>query len=146
MGISALKPTQLYYLLGESNNIEVPVTISGDRILQISSSSSTFIPRQSISPNKVEIITEELPEEPGNFTIINGQEPVMNLSFNVNRNESRLDFDEIPENENVAVLKDVQEFFSTSGFTKEIDTLWKWFVTFALIFLVVEILLLKYIK
>jgi len=146
MGISALQPSKLYYLLGESNYIEVPVTISGDRILQISSSTTTFIPRQSISLNKVEIITEELPEEPGNYSVINGQEPVMNLSYNVNRNESRLDYVEIPENENIKVLEDVPAFFSTSGFKKEIDTLWKWFVTFAVLFLVIETLLLKYIK
>src|SRR5690606_28285142 len=137
------QPSKLYYLLGESNYIEVPVTISGDRILQISSSTTTFIPRQSISLNKVEIITEELPDEPGNYSVINGQEPVMNLSYNVNRNESRLDYVEIPDNENIKVLEDVPAFFSTSGFKKEIDTLWEWFVAFAVLFLVIETLLLK---
>lgn len=146
MGISALQPNRLFYILGEENKIEVPVSITGDRILKISSANTGFIPQQRVFPNKVELITEEFPNEPGNYQIINKDEIAGNISFNVNREESSFVFTDISEIDNITVVKDLSTFFTTAGFTKEIDTLWKWFVTFALIFLLIETLLLKYFK
>lgn len=146
IGASAIRPPQLYYYPGKINKIEVPIEIQGDQILQISSETSSFIPQQKRFSNKVEIIIDELPNKPGNFNINNKEQLVSGISFNVDRVESRMIYQEIKNAENIEIIKDLPEFFNSAGFKKEVGTFWKWFVTFALLFLIIETLLIKYFK
>ena len=71
---------------------------------------------------------------------------VSGISFNVDRDESKLVYKEIKNAENIEIIKELPEFFNSAGFKKEVGTFWKWFVTFALLFLIIETLLLKYFK
>ncbi|MGM0390332.1 MAG: BatA domain-containing protein [Bacteroidota bacterium] len=146
MGISALQPTPLYYILGETNLIEVPVRTGNDEILQLTSKTANFIPQQQRFSNKVEMITDEFPQKPGNFNISQNEQTVMGISYNVNRKESELIYQDIENIQNVEILNDIPEFISSGGYKKDVDSLWKWFVTFALLFLIMETLLLKYFK
>lgn len=146
MGTTALKPSQLYYLLGESNRIEVPVELQQDRILEIRSEEKSFIPQQQSFSRKVEIITEDLPEQPGNYTVINNEEEVMGISYNIPGWESKSSGFDIDNAGQIEVVSDLEEFFTIAGFNREENSLWKWFVTFALLFLIIETLLLKYFK
>jgi hypothetical protein len=146
IGASAIRPAQLYYYPGKINKIEVPIEIQGDQILQINSETSSFIPQQKRFSNKVEIIIDELPNEPGNFKINNNEQLVSGISFNVDREESKMVYQEIKNAENIEIIKDLPEFFNSAGFKKEVGTFWKWFVTFALLFLIIETLLIKYFK
>ena len=146
MGISALKPAALYYNLGVDNKIEVPLNLPGDMILKIEGSGENFIPQQQRFSNKVEIITGDLPQEGGNFKITRDEEELMFVSYNIPRSESRQEYTDLSKIENITVIEELSQFFSSAGFAKELDTLWKWFVTFALIFLIIETLLLKYFK
>jgi hypothetical protein len=146
IGASAIRSPQLYYYPGKINKIEVPIEIQGDQILQISSETSSFIPQQKRFSNKVEIIVDELPNKPGNFNLNNKEQLVSGISFNVDREESKMIYQEIKNAENIEIIKDLPEFFNSAGFKKEVGTFWKWFVTFALIFLIIETLLLKYFK
>lgn len=146
LGASAIRPPQLYYYQGKSDKIEVPVEIQGDQILQITSGTSGFIPRQKRFSNKVEIIIDELPNQPGNFSINNKEQLVSGISFNVDRDESKMQYQEIKNAENIEIIKELPDFFASAGFKKEVGTLWKWFVTFALLFLIIETLLIKYFK
>jgi hypothetical protein len=146
IGASAIRPPQLYYYPGKINKIEVPIEIQGDQILQISSKTSSFIPQQKRFSNKVEIIIDELPQEPGNFNINNKGQLVSGISFNVDREESKMVYQEIKNAENIEIIKELPQFFNSAGFQKEVGTFWKWFVTFALLFLIIETLLIKYFK
>lgn len=146
MGISALQPTPLYYTLGETNKIEVPVSTGNDEILQLTSETANFIPQQQRFSNKVEMITDEFPQKPGNFGILQNERTVMGISYNVNRKESEQVYLDIENIKNIEILNDIPQFISSGGYKKDVDSLWKWFVTFALLFLIMETLLLKYFK
>ncbi len=146
MGASALKPDQPYYILGRTNRIQIPVIIQGDQILQINSPASNFIPQQQTYANKVEIITSELPGVPGNYNVMNNDNLIKGLSFNVSRKENDLDYPALPNDGQIKVVNSLQEYFSSEGYNQQDDWLWKWFITFALIFLIIETLLLKYLK
>lgn len=146
MGISALQPTPLYYILGETNIIEVPVSTGNDEILQLTSKTVNFIPQQQRFASKVEMITNEFPQKPGNFDVLQNEDTVMVVSYNVNRKESELIYLDLENIKNVEILNDIPEFISSGGYKKDVDTLWKWFVTFALLFLIMETLILKYFK
>lgn len=146
MGISALQPTPLYYTLGETNKITVPVSTGNDEILQLTSETANFIPQQQRFSNKVEMITDEFPQKPGNFGILQNERTVMGISYNVNRKESEQVYQDLENIKNIEILNDIPQFISSGGYKKDVDTLWKWFVTFALLFLIMETLLLKYFK
>ena len=146
IGLSALKTPQLYYDLGKVNSFDVAVNISGDRILEIGKPEQTFIPRQQNFANKVQLTTDDFPNEAGNFQVLNLDENIAAVSFNIDRSQSLMEYQDISENDNLKTVKDLNEFFTAAGYKKEVDTLWKWFVTFALIFLVLETLFLKYFK
>ncbi|CAM4135969.1 BatA domain-containing protein [Gillisia limnaea] len=146
MGISALQPTPLYYTLGETNKITVPVSTGNDEILQLTSKTANFIPQQQRFSNKVEMITDEFPQKPGNFGILQNERTIMGISYNVNRKESEQVYQDLENIKNIEILNDIPQFISSGGYKKDVDTLWKWFVTFALLFLIMETLLLKYFK
>lgn len=145
IGTSALQPPGLYYLLGAINKIEVPVAVQDDNILQIASGEENFIPLQQNSTNKITITLEDLPVIAGNYKILKENQPVLAVSFNVPREESELNYN-VPELPGVQTVDNIPTFFNTAGFNKEEGSLWKWFVTFALFLLIIETLLLKYLK
>jgi hypothetical protein len=146
IGISALQPSKLYYSLGKTNNIDVPVSTRNDEILQITSGNTGFIPQQQRFSNKVELTTNDLPLIAGNFEItLNGQR-IMPVSYNLDRKESILEYLDLEQVSNIEIVETIPDFISSEGYIKEADLLWKWFVTFAILFLIIETLLLKYFK
>jgi len=146
IGLSALKPSQLYYTLGESNFIDIPIKTIRDEILEIKSTSINFIPQQQQLSDLVKIKTDELPEQAGNYEVWLKGENIYTLSYNINRSESRTINTSLELNSKIQKLESLPEFIKLSGFTHEVDSFWKWFVTFALFFLIIETLLLKYFK
>jgi len=146
IGLSALQPTQLYYTLGKYNAIDIPIKKSGDNILTLKTESQSFIPRQQQFEDLIKINTKELPEQAGNYEVIYGNTVVYDLSYNVDREESILNTISSENDSKIQEIESVPEFTKISGFTHEVDSFWKWFVTFALFFLIIETLLLKYFK
>lgn len=146
IGLSALQPTQLYYSLGKNNVIDIPIKKSGDNILTLKTDSQSFIPRQQQFEDLIKINTKELPEQAGNYEVIYGNTVVYDLSYNVDREESILNTISSEKDSKIQEIESVPEFTKISGFTQEVDSFWKWFVTFALFFLIIETLLLKYFK
>ncbi len=146
IGISALEPSKLYYSLGKTNIVDVPVSTGNDEILEITSENSGFIPQQQRFSNKVELTTNELPLTAGNFEIMRSGQRVMPVSYNLDRKESVLEYQDLEQLSNIEVVENIPEFISSEGYTNEANLLWKWFVTFALLFLFIETLLLKYFK
>jgi hypothetical protein len=146
IALTAYRTPKLYYNSGNLNRFDVEVNIAGDRILEMGNEGQSFIPRQQNFVNKVEITTEELPVEPGNYSIYNGEESIAAVSFNIDRSQSQMIYPEPAGNKELVIADDLNDFFTASGYRQEVDSLWKWFITFALIFLVVETLLLKYFK
>jgi len=146
IGITVLKPSQLYYTLGASSVIDIPVSTNPDEILEMKSKNINFIPQQQQYRNSVKLNTLDLPKEPGNYEVWQQDKKVYHLSFNVDRTESNFNLipQEIPNN--IEQMESLNDFIKLSGFNQEVDSFWKWFVTFALFFLIIETLLLKYIK
>ena len=146
IGTSAFQNQKLYYTLGKNNSLDVEASINDDRILKIENEDLSFIPRQEKFANSVRITTQELPGEPGNYEIMNLDQAITSISYNIDRAQSQMNYPDLSGNDDIKTVSDLEEFFTTAGYKKEVDTLWKWFVTFALLFLVVETLLLKYFK
>ena len=146
IGLASLKKNQLYYLTNEEHQIDIPVDLGKDQVLHIIKEETDIIPQQQNYSNRIEISTGNIALEAGNYKVSNNNAVVGNISFNFPRNESDLTYSDLSQIDGVNIYDSAEEYFSESNAATQITTLWKWFVIFALIFLAIEMLLIKFLK
>ncbi|HMK07391.1 MAG TPA: BatA and WFA domain-containing protein [Flavobacterium sp.] len=138
-GISAL-------IIGKNNPILIDALLAKDEIVNVKNKDEKFIPIQQILSNKVKITCSDYPQQAGNFGIYKQDELLKNVSFNYNRTESNL----TSENESLLsdykILDSIEIVFDTIQTDRTNNEIWKWFVVFALLFLVTEIFIQKFVK
>ncbi|KQB44301.1 Membrane protein [Flavobacterium daejeonense] len=132
--------------IGNSNPFIVDASLSKDGILEIKNEQEQFIPTQQIMNTKVKLTFNDLPQQAGNFEIYNQKQWVDNISFNYNRSESNL------QQTNTQLLSDYPTADSAESIFHRLQSdrmdkqLWKWFVIFALLFLICEMAIIKFLK
>ncbi|MCM8570256.1 BatA and WFA domain-containing protein [Gramella jeungdoensis] len=146
IGLEALKRNQLYYQTNSENKIDIPVELGKDQVLHLTNPESDLIPQQQNYSNRVELNTANLPLKAGNYEVSGNNSRFGNLSFNYDRQESDLQSMDISGVNGVSIHDSVDEYFSEANAASQINALWKWFVIFALIFLAIEMLLIKFLK
>lgn len=132
--------------IGNQNPFIVDVSLSKDAILEVKNASEQFIPIQQIRNTKVKMTFNDLPLEAGNFEIYNQKQWVENISFNYNRKESNL----TPLDNNLLskynTADSIESVFHSLQTDRMDNQLWKWFVIFALLFLLCEMAIIKFLK
>jgi hypothetical protein len=138
-GVNALK-------IGNNSTFLVDATLSKDEILKVQNDSETFIPVQQMLNDKVKLRFNDFPVQAGNFEIYNQKKRVQNISFNYNRTESDL----AQANENILsdyiIIDSINTVFDTLQTQRTDNQIWKWFVIFALLFLVSEMAIIRFVK
>lgn len=143
---NSFKIPKLYYNIGSQNNFEVKIKLQQDGVLLLKGNKESIIPKQQAFNNKVLITTDEFPLSAGIFNVMNGETDIKNVSYNFSRNESNLTYQNINNLTEVTISDSITELFDTLKSENKINALWKWFVIFALILLLTEMLILKYFK
>ncbi len=146
LGREALTAPKLYYEIGKENQIEFPLQSNGDEIINLTSEEENFIPQQQAFAGKIQLNTNNLPKYDGNFNLIFKDETRGSLSYNFNRKESKTQLHSPKEFENANVYYSVKNYFTEVRKATKETALWKSFVILALIFLILEMLLLKFFK
>ena len=146
MGKQSLKLPQLYYIIGQPNTIAINAVLGQDDILTLSSGETSVIPLQKTYSKTVILETEDYPNAAGILNVKNKAQTLQNLSFNYGRNESKLNYYDLQTIGNVTFNNSLASTIDAIKSSASINALWKWFVIFALVFLIIEILLLKYLK
>ncbi len=146
MGLQSLKLSKLYYTIGRPNSIAIQTTIGKDDILTLNSEETSVIPLQKTYSKTVILETDEFPNTAGILNVKNKDNMLQNLSFNYNREESNLGYYDLDALKNVAVDSSLASTINTIKSSTNVNALWKWFVIFALVFLIIEMFLLKYLK
>lgn len=146
MALQSLPLPHLYYTIGEQNLVAVPVKLGQNEILKIKDSISQFIPLQQTKANYVLITTTEEPTNAGNYQIVKENESLENISYNYSRSESELLYLNPDEWNAVNVYSSIDNLFESITEANSINSFWKWFAIFALLFLLFEMLILKFIK
>ena len=146
IGKQSLKLSQLYYYIGNENTIDIKTKLSQDDILSLNIGDQEVIPLQQTYSNKVQLITNELPNKAGTFEVKNKETVLKHLSYNYNRNESNLTYFDLYSIKNVEVSNSVGSTINDIKSATNVNELWKWFVIFALAFLIIEMLILKFFK
>jgi len=146
MAQQSLPLPQLYYNIGTQNKYAVPIKLTQDDILTLRDSVNSFIPLQQTKANSVEITTVEEPSKSGNFSIENENTFIENISYNYPRSESVMQYLNPEDWEGVTLYNSVSELFNSIAEENKINSFWKWFVIFAVVFLLLEMLILKFYK
>lgn len=146
MGNLAVSLNRLYYSLGEEQTISLPVNLRKDKILTLVSGELSFIPRQQVYQNKVQLFLEGDLNKAGHFKVMEDQEILTTLAFNYSRSESNTSYRDLLPSKNFFVQQDIPYVFNEIQTAGEVTALWKWFAIFALVFLINEMLILKYFK
>jgi hypothetical protein len=133
-------------IIGEDQPFVVDALLSKDEILNVKNVTESFIPVQQLLNTKVKITFGDNPIEAGNFGIFNGTNLVQNISFNYTRTESNLSIANTDIAANYKEIDDIETVFNTIQTDRTDTQIWKWFVLLTLLFLVLELLIQKFVK
>jgi len=146
MAQRSLPLPELYYTIGQQNTYAVAAQLVQDEILTLKDSVSSTIPLQQTKANSVEITTTNTPENAGTYRIEKDNNFIENVSYNFSRRESNLQYISANDWEGARVYDSIPELFDSLTQENAINSFWKWFVIFAVLFLIFEMLILKYYK
>ena len=146
IGKQSLKIPRLYYTIGKENTIDIRAKLQQDNILTLVLDDASIVPLQQTYTNKVELKTNEYPDLAGIFSVNNGEVTLQNLSFNYNRNESDLNYINLSSYDTIESNTSIASAINDIKSKTNVNELWKWFIIFALAFLIIEMLILKFFK
>ena len=146
IGKQSLKVPKLYYTIGQENIIDISTQLQQDNILTLDIDDNSVVPLQQTYSNKVELKTNEYPDVAGILSVKNKETTIQNLSYNYNRDESDLNYLNTSSIDGVESESSIASAIDDIKSTTDVKELWKWFVIFALAFLIIEMLILKFFK
>ncbi len=146
MAMQSLPLAKLYYETGKQNTFAIPVSLLQDEILTLKDSISAFIPLQQTKANQVIITTNEEPSKSGSYAVKKEDVFIEMVSYNYNRRESKLQYFDVDNWDGARSYSSIESMFETISEENTINNFWKWFVIFAVLFLLLEMLVLKFYK
>lgn len=146
IGKSSVRTPKLYYTIGQKNELDLDYSLKNDAVLNLSNSENSFIPFQTMKNKKLKIYFEDIPNTSGHYNLNSNNETVHLLSFNYDEKESQISSVSNNELDLGKAIKSIESAFEFINNEVNIKELWKWFVIFALLFFLLEILLLKFLR
>ena len=101
---------------------------------------------QQVLNTKIKLSLGDLPANSGNFSIEKKENNLKNISFNYSRTESDLESKNETTFEDFTKVNDISTVFNEIESSRSSKDFWKWFVILALVFLVSEMLIQKFVK
>lgn len=141
MAKHSFKYAPLYHTIFERNQVDVEASPAQDETLQLIDGPLRFTPLQEPLSNKIRFFTSTLPNKAANYEILKGNTSLGFVSYNFPREES---FGTAPPLNDKATS--IEEAFKTIQNEKQESQIWRWLAAAALLFLLIEMSLLKIIK
>jgi hypothetical protein len=132
--------------IGDTQPFIVEAKLSKDEILTVKNQDKRFIPMQQVLNTKVKLSFNENPTTSGNFSIVNGNNTLEHLSFNYNRSESNLELANPDIAANYKSTTDLETVLNRIVFDRTDTQIWKWFLILTLLFVILEVLIQKFVK
>jgi hypothetical protein len=132
--------------IGDTQPFIVEAKLSKDEILTVKNQDERFIPMQQVLNTKVKLSFNENPTTSGNFSIVNGNNTLEHLSFNYNRSESNLELANPDIAANYKSTTDLETVLNRIVFDRTDTQIWKWFLILTLLFVILEVLIQKFVK
>ncbi len=140
----------IYLNIGQSNQIIIQTRNISDEPMKIVRNDKEFIPVQTKKNDKIRISTSEFPQVSGIYDFNFSDETIEKIAYNYNRKESVLMFQSLESLadrfNNIYLYDSIDKAIKDGNERNNNKNLWQLFIIFALVFLVLEILLQKYMK
>ncbi len=146
IGKQSLQLSDISYTIGQTNTYDIAISLGQDGILSLESQQESIIPLQQSFATKTRITTDDVPTKAGIYALKDKEKFIQNVSYNYNTTESNLNYYQLASSADYIVSDSVTSLYEQIKEETSIHELWKWFIIFALIFLLIEILLLKFLK
>ncbi len=152
MAISAGEAPKIAYTIGQDRVLEAEHQVTqGEQIYQLRGTSKEFIPEQRIARSKVVLNVNNQVEEDGIYELsLESDEILHQYAFNYDRQESNLTYynaDDLVRQvgDRMTILDETAEanFEQLIGERSRGVVLWRWCLILALVFLGIEVLLLR---
>ena len=137
---------KLSHTIGDNEVVLIDAITSKDEVVSIQNKEESFIPIQQVLNTKIKISLGDLPENSGNFAIEKKEQNLKNISFNYTRAESDLSQKNETTFKDFTKVNDISTVFNEIESSRSSKDLWKWFVIMALVFLISEMLIQKFVK
>ncbi|MEP2935544.1 MAG: BatA domain-containing protein [Gilvibacter sp.] len=142
---NSLPSPTLYYTIGIENQIAIPVVTEQDEVIRLRDAQD-FIPLQQRFSQQVRITTTDQPELAANYYVMASTDTLGLLSYNYSRLENRNQYTPISQLEAVNFYDSTTELLTKIREDSSVTTYWKWFIIFAVLFLLLEMAFLKFLK
>lgn len=146
---------QLYYTTSE-NSIRLKLEeAEGDEVYKLQKENQEIIPDQRLIDRMLQIELPSYLVQPGFYKLLKGKETAYQLAFNHSQQESQLNQLKVEELEEAVetiprmeVISDIDpdNFRSSVNEKFEGEALWKWTILLALLALLAEVLLIRFLK
>jgi len=140
----------IFLNIGQQNQIITYADDSDDAPLKIINGATEFIPMQTKSSKLIKVTTEEFPIKSGIYELQSKGKLMKRLAFNYDRIESDLNFNDLTtltdQYQNMHLYNSLEKALKEGNERNINKDLWQLFIIFALVFLILEILLQKFLK
>lgn len=132
--------------IGNNTPFWVNTTLTKESVLTVKGTEEQFIPIQQMLDNKVKVTFADLPHTAGNYSLYNQEKTIENISFNYARTESDLSQINTNMTADFETTNSIKNVFNTLQSNRTDQQLWKWFLIFALAFLLAEMTIIRLVK
>ncbi len=132
--------------IGSGNPFLIDALLGKDEIVEIKNTDSKFVPTQQILNSKVKMTFNDNPEIAGNFGAFSKDKLLRNISFNYARTESDLNLANEEAVSDFKIIDSIGSVFDKIKTDRTDNNIWKIFLILALLFLVFEMLIQKFVK
>jgi hypothetical protein len=149
----------LYSYIGDNKVIRIGTSVpAGDKVYKIKALQSDFemIPQINSAGNMVNVFVGNQIPFAGNFNLLDGNNVLSSLAFNYNRGESDLSCNSADDLESMLAKAHLENFSVLKTCQKPLNEviaqinsgtqLWRYFIWLALLFLLAEVLLIRFFK
>lgn len=158
--LNSMPKQQISFIVGENSFFDIPrnlnIDVNASLEIENHESGEKFIPTKSVSGSGTRIKFGEQITTDGHYLIKNGDKILSSMAFNFNRKESELRYfseNELKEKLNQALIKNAtiiqdvkRNFAEVFDEIQNGKQLWKWCILLALLFIVIEVAIIRFMK
>ncbi|RXG20763.1 BatA domain-containing protein [Leeuwenhoekiella aequorea] len=146
MALQALSLPKPYYTLGTNATFDIKMDLTTDAALVLERKSKQYIPLQQKRGDIISVSTSQGITNAGLFEVKYKSDTLTTVAFNHDRKESKLQSPVTQTKNKIEFSSTIKSLFDTLEQESNLNLFYKWFVIFALLAFLAEMLLLKFLK
>jgi hypothetical protein len=145
MAVLQQKTAQTNYTIGQAEKVMLDAVIDKDAVVTIKNNTTQFIPIQQVVGRKIKLNCTDYPATAGNYDMYAATKKIEPISFNYNRSESNAKAPNLELNQ-YKQANSIESVLDSWKSNTNDSELWKWFVLLALLFVLLEVFIQKFVS